>query len=146
MRGPARLPATVGYEVMSEEELVETPPEKLPLDGWHRAHGARMVPFAGYEMPIQFEGIVVEHDWTRAHAGLFDVSHMGQLSLSGEGAAQALEALVPGLVHVHVDHLRAVLDLVARDLDGSLVILVHDQLLEARRSGDVRALADIDEC
>tara|TARA_B100000029_G_scaffold96948_4_gene87233 strand:+ start:34702 stop:35862 length:1161 start_codon:yes stop_codon:yes gene_type:complete len=97
MRDTARLPATVGYEMMSEEET-ETPPEALALDAWHRAHGARMVPFAGYEMPIQYEGIVAEHDWTRAHAGLFDVSHMGQLTLSGDGAAQALEALVPGLV------------------------------------------------
>ena len=85
--------------MMSEDvsEIEETP-EKLPLDAWHCSHGARMVPFAGYEMPIQYEGIVAEHDWTRAHAGLFDVSHMGQLSLSGEGAAKALEALVPGLV------------------------------------------------
>ena len=83
--------------MMSEEET-ETPPETLALDAWHRSHGARMVPFAGYEMPIQYEGIVAEHDWTRAHAGLFDVSHMGQLTLSGDGAAQALEALVPGLV------------------------------------------------
>jgi len=78
----------------------DTPPEieTLPLDAWHRAHGARMVPFAGYEMPIQYEGIVAEHDWTRTSAGLFDVSHMGQLTLEGDGAAEALEALVPGLV------------------------------------------------
>ena len=77
----------------------------LPLDAWHRANGARMVPFAGYEMPIQYEGITAEHNWTRTSAGLFDVSHMGQLGLIGpagpnaEGvrqAAQALEALVPG--------------------------------------------------
>ncbi|MEL7699249.1 glycine cleavage system aminomethyltransferase GcvT [Citromicrobium bathyomarinum] len=88
--------------MMSEEET-ETAPEKLALDAWHRAHGARMVPFAGYEMPLQYEGIVAEHDWTRAHAGLFDVSHMGQLTLEGPdgdiaAAAEALEALVPGLV------------------------------------------------
>jgi aminomethyltransferase len=68
----------------------------LPLDNWHRAKGARMVTFAGYAMPIQYEGIIAEHLWTREHAGLFDVSHMGQLILSGEQAAQALEALVPG--------------------------------------------------
>lgn len=80
--------------MMSEEEQTES--EKLPLDAWHRAHDARMVPFAGYEMPIQFEGIVAEHDWTRTHAGLFDVSHMGQLIVSGEGAAAALEQVLPG--------------------------------------------------
>ncbi len=68
---------------------------KLPLDAWHRARGGRMVPFAGYEMPVQYEGIMAEHLWTRAHAGLFDVSHMGQLTFSGEGVEAALEALMP---------------------------------------------------
>lgn len=67
----------------------------LPLDGWHRARGARMVEFAGYWMPIQYDGIVAEHLWTRAHAGLFDVSHMGQLEVEGEGADAALEAVLP---------------------------------------------------
>ena len=43
--------------------------------------GARMVPFAGYEMPVQYEGIIAEHLWTRENAGLFDVSHMGQLTV-----------------------------------------------------------------
>ena len=69
--------------------------ELLTLDAWHRAHGARMVPFAGYEMPIQYDGIMAEHLWTREQAGLFDVSHMGQLLLSGDGLDDALEALVP---------------------------------------------------
>ncbi len=76
------------------EEQIEI--GSLPLDGWHRAHGARMVEFAGYHMPIQYEGIIAEHLWTRSSAGLFDVSHMGQLMLSGERVAEALEALVPG--------------------------------------------------
>lgn len=71
-------------------------PEVLPLDAWHRARGGRMVEFAGYWMPVQYEGIIAEHLWTREHAGLFDVSHMGQLVVSGEGAAAALEALLPG--------------------------------------------------
>ena len=44
--------------------------EKLPLDSWHRARGARMVPFAGYEMPVQYEGIIAEHLWTRENAGM----------------------------------------------------------------------------
>ncbi|KRC78920.1 glycine cleavage system aminomethyltransferase GcvT [Sphingomonas sp. Root241] len=68
---------------------------QLPLDSWHRARGGRMVPFAGYEMPVQYEGIMAEHLWTREHAGLFDVSHMGQLTFSGEGVEAALEALMP---------------------------------------------------
>ena len=69
--------------------------ETLPLDAWHRAKGARMVEFAGYHMPIQYEGIIAEHLWTRENAGLFDVSHMGQLRLTGDNVAQALEAIVP---------------------------------------------------
>lgn len=82
---------------MSEDDELE-PIEilELPLGDWHRAKGARMVEFAGYHMPIQYEGIMAEHQWTRENAGLFDVSHMGQLILSGEGVAEALEALVPG--------------------------------------------------
>jgi aminomethyltransferase len=68
----------------------------LPLDRWHRARGVRMVPFAGYSMPIQYEGIMAEHLWVRENAGLFDVSHMGQLLLSGDGLDDALEALLPG--------------------------------------------------
>ena len=69
---------------------------KLPLDGWHRARGGRMVPFAGYEMPVQYEGIMAEHLWVREHAGLFDVSHMGQLLFHGPDVDRALEALFPG--------------------------------------------------
>ncbi|MFM6853848.1 MAG: glycine cleavage system aminomethyltransferase GcvT, partial [Sphingopyxis sp.] len=68
----------------------------LPLDAWHRAKGARMVEFAGYHMPIQYEGIMAEHGWTRQNAGLYDVSHMGQLQLAGPDVASAIEALVPG--------------------------------------------------
>jgi aminomethyltransferase len=77
---------------MDDDQPIET----LPLDAWHRARGGRMVPFAGYHMPIQYEGIIAEHLWTRDNAGLFDVSHMGQLLLSGPNVAAALEALVPG--------------------------------------------------
>jgi aminomethyltransferase len=67
----------------------------LPLDSWHRGRGARMVPFAGYSMPIQYEGIIAEHRWTRESAGLFDVSHMGQLVIAGAEAEKGLESLLP---------------------------------------------------
>lgn len=73
--------------------------EHLPLDAWHRARGARMVEFAEYHMPIQYDGIMAEHLWTRESAGLFDVSHMGQLLFFADDAgvaAEALEALLPG--------------------------------------------------
>ncbi|WP_027284973.1 glycine cleavage system aminomethyltransferase GcvT [Rubritepida flocculans] len=67
-----------------------------PLDALHRELGARMVPFAGYSMPLQYPaGIMAEHLHCRSAAALFDVSHMGQAELVGEGAAAALEALTP---------------------------------------------------
>ncbi|WP_296259364.1 MULTISPECIES: glycine cleavage system aminomethyltransferase GcvT [unclassified Pseudomonas] len=69
---------------------------KTPLNDLHRELGARMVEFAGYDMPVQYPaGVMKEHLHTRQHAGLFDVSHMGQILLSGPTAAQALETLVP---------------------------------------------------
>lgn len=86
-----------GTDVPGDTDASEAPEQlTLPLDAWHRARGGRMVPFAGYEMPVQFEGIMAEHLWVRESAGLFDVSHMGQLKLSGDGVIEALEALVPG--------------------------------------------------
>ena len=76
---------------MTEETLKTT-----PLTDLHIELGARMVPFAGYSMPVQFPlGVKQEHQHTRSQAGLFDVSHMGQLLLKGKAAAEALEALVP---------------------------------------------------
>jgi aminomethyltransferase len=73
---------------------------RTPLYELHLKLGARLVPFAGYEMPVQYPtGIVAEHNWTRANAGLFDVSHMGQATLIGTdhpSVAKALEKLVPG--------------------------------------------------
>lgn len=68
----------------------------LPLNALHQSLGARMAPFAGHSMPLQYAGIVAEHLWTRAHASLFDVSHMGQLLLAGPDVDRALEALLPG--------------------------------------------------
>ncbi len=68
-----------------------------PLDALHRELGARMVPFAGYDMAVQYPlGILGEHKHTREQAGLFDVSHMGQVRLVGDDPVAALEALVPG--------------------------------------------------
>ena len=69
---------------------------RTPLYPLHLELGARIVPFAGYEMPVQYpSGIIKEHLHTRNQAGLFDVSHMGQARLSGPDAAAALESLVP---------------------------------------------------
>ena len=69
---------------------------KTPLHALHIELGARMVPFAGYSMPVQYKsGLIAEHKQTRESAGLFDVSHMGQLQLAGPDAAAALESLMP---------------------------------------------------
>ena len=70
------------------------PELKTPLTDWHVAHGAKMAPFAGWLMPIQYEGILVEHQHTRQHAGLFDICHMGEFRIQGAGADAALAAAV----------------------------------------------------
>ncbi len=76
---------------MSDTELLKT-----PLHALHTELGARMVPFAGYSMPVQYPaGLMAEHHHTRAAAGLFDVSHMGQLRLVGADASAAFESLMP---------------------------------------------------
>lgn len=75
----------------TEEQL-----QRTPLNALHLELGARMVPFAGYSMPVQYPaGLMAEHRQTRESAGLFDVSHMGQLRLAGPDAATAFESLMP---------------------------------------------------
>jgi aminomethyltransferase len=78
------------------DDPTPTPLKTTPLDAWHRARGARMVEFAGYAMPVQYQGVLAEHLHCRTQAALFDVSHMGQATLTGATAAAALERLVPG--------------------------------------------------
>ncbi|MGN6588693.1 MAG: glycine cleavage system aminomethyltransferase GcvT [Sphingomicrobium sp.] len=104
--------------------------EKLPLDRWHREKGGRMVPFAGYEMPVQYEGIMAEHLWTRENAGLFDVSHMGQLLIHGRGVAEALERLMPG-DFVNAADTKPKYSLLLQE-DGGIV----DDLMATRRGDD----------
>jgi glycine cleavage system T protein (aminomethyltransferase) len=82
---------------MTETQSLPASLATTPLHALHLARGARMVPFAGYEMPVQYEGIIAEHLHTRAAAGLFDVSHMGQAFLTGpdhDTTARALERSV----------------------------------------------------
>lgn len=68
--------------------------EITPLTSWHRENGAKMAPFAGFDMPVQYKGIIVEHKHTRSKAGIFDISHMGEFKLSGSGAKDALNKVV----------------------------------------------------
>jgi aminomethyltransferase len=114
-----------------------TPLRRTPLYDLHVARGARMVAFAGYEMPVQYPaGIIAEHLHTRAQAGLFDVSHMGQIRLHGDSAARTLEALVPGdLQGLTIGRMRYTLllnetggiidDLIVARVEGGLSLVVN---------------------
>src|ERR671926_1578614 len=68
--------------------------QRTPLHDRHVALGARMVPFAGWEMPVQYEGVIPEHRAVRAEAGVFDVSHMGELEVEGPRAHEFLQSVL----------------------------------------------------
>lgn len=104
--------------------------QRLALDAWHRSKGARMVPFAGYEMPVQYEGIIAEHVWTRTNAGLFDVSHMGQVLVHGSDVDAALETLLPGDLRALGD-MKLRYSLLLNDSGG-----IIDDLMATRRATD----------
>lgn len=117
---------------MSEQDLLTT-----PLDSLHRSLGAKMVAFAGYDMPVQYPaGILKEHLHTRESASLFDVSHMGQAFLMGEDAIEAFETLVPGDYQVMAvgktrytvllnDQGGILDDLMATRIEGGLYVVVN---------------------
>ncbi len=110
-----------------EQEL-----QKTPLHALHLELGARMVPYAGYAMPVQYPaGLVAEHRHTRAGAGLFDVSHMGQLRLVGPAAAAAFETLMPVDV-IDLAPGRQRYGLLLTD-DGTII----DDLMFAKRGGEL---------
>ncbi|HMN20180.1 MAG TPA: glycine cleavage system aminomethyltransferase GcvT [Ottowia sp.] len=111
---------------MSDAEL-----KKTPLHALHVELGARLVPFAGYAMPVQYpSGLIAEHKHTREAAGLFDVSHMGQLELLGPDAAAALETLMP------VDVLGLAIDRQRYGLLLSEEGTILDDLMFVNRGGD----------
>ena len=66
---------------------------RTPLYSWHVAHKARIVPFGGWNMPVQYAGIVAEHKAVRTSAGLFDISHMARVNFSGPDALKLLETV-----------------------------------------------------
>src|SRR3954451_13466672 len=76
---------------------------QTPLHGRHVALGARMVPFAGWEMPVQYDGVIPEHKAVRTDAGVFDVSHMGEIEVEGPTARDLLQ----GMLSNDVDRLEA---------------------------------------
>lgn len=113
------------YLVSEDEEGAEDlAPLILPLDAWHRTQGGRMVEFAGYLMPVQYEGIMAEHLWTRENAGLFDVSHMGQVYVSSEdGITPELEAAIEAALPIDLGTLKlgAVRYSLLLDEDGGIL-------------------------
>ena len=118
-------------------EADETHLKRTPLYDLHVACGARMVPFAGYLMPVQFaDGILAEHRQTREHAGLFDVSHMGQVRICGGSAAAALEGLVTGDIQ-GLGPGRMRYTLLTNDAGGIL-----DDLMVTRRDDDLLAVVN----
>src|SRR5262245_13894450 len=75
------------------EQATAAPLKKTPLNARHRASGAKMVPFGGWDMPVEYSGIVPEHLAVRAGAGLFDVSHMGEIEIAGRDALAAVQRI-----------------------------------------------------
>ncbi len=144
MAEAARFRRVGGAPLGSSEEATL---RRTPLHALHVARGAKMVPFAGYEMPVQYKtGIIAEHLHTRAQAGLFDVSHMGQVTLHGVTAAM-LETLVPGDLEALPegrmrytlllnDHGGIIDDLMAMRFGGGLQLVVN----AATKAGDVAHL------
>ena len=75
------------------EQATDTLLKKTPLNARHRASGAKMVPFGGWDMPVEYSGIVDEHIAVRTRAGLFDVSHMGEIEIAGKDALAAVQRI-----------------------------------------------------
>jgi aminomethyltransferase len=75
------------------EQITEAPLKKTPLNARHRASGAKMVPFGGWDMPVEYSGLSNEHAAVRARAGLFDVSHMGEIEIAGQDALAAVQRI-----------------------------------------------------
>jgi len=72
----------------------ETALKRTPLYERHVEQGAKLVPFAGWEMPVTYEGVREEHMAVRTHAGMFDVSHMGEVEVEGPGALAFLQLML----------------------------------------------------
>jgi aminomethyltransferase len=75
------------------EQATDTPLKKTPLNARHRASAAKMVPFGGWDMPVEYSGIVPEHNAVRTRAGVFDVSHMGEIEIAGKDALAAVQRI-----------------------------------------------------
>ena len=104
--------------------------QKTALHDIHVARGARMVPFAGYSMPVQYEGVIAEHHCIRKDCGLFDVSHMGEVVVEGEGALAGLQWAMSNDLSKLVDG-QALYTVMCTDSGG-----IVDDLIVYRERGD----------
>src|SRR5947207_1560600 len=75
------------------EQATQPALKKTPLNARHRASGAKMVPFGGWDMPVEYSGLSSEHVAVRTRAGLFDVSHMGEIEIAGKDALAAVQRI-----------------------------------------------------
>ncbi|CAA0121894.1 Aminomethyltransferase [BD1-7 clade bacterium] len=125
--------------VLNESVIVSTELKTTPLNQWHIDNGAKMVPFAGYNMPVQYPmGVLKEHLHTREAAGLFDVSHMGQVQVTGDNVAEVLESIFPANL-ADLDVGKQCYSLLLKD-DGGVV----DDLMICRREIDFILVVNAD--
>ena len=118
------------------EQATDAPLKKTALNARHRASGARMVAFGGWDMPVEYSGITAEHMAVRDRVGLFDVSHMGEIEIAGKDALAAVQRiscndaskLVPGQAHYS-----GLMTPEGTFVDDLLVYRLADQPLPARR-------------
>src|SRR5438270_12431761 len=88
-----RLPVSRRAAQPSMDQVTTVSLKKTPLHGRHRSSGAKMVPFSGWEMPLEYSSIAEEHMAVRTRAGLFDVSHMGEIEIAGKDALAAVQRI-----------------------------------------------------
>jgi len=113
---------------VSEHDLNEL--KTTPLTGWHRAHGARMVSYAGFQMPVQYAGVLAEHEAVRERVGLFDITHMGEILARGAGVSPWLDGLTTNRIN-NLETGKVVYTAMCREdggvLDDMLVYRLTDQ-------------------
>ena len=105
--------------------------KKTPLTQWHADHGARMVEYAGYQMPVQYEGVLAEHEAVRSGVGLFDITHMGEIYVSGPGASDFASGLVTNFV-AKMDPGKVVYNAMCKEDGGVLDDMLVYRLAEER--------------
>lgn len=140
-----------GEGVAEDAVVSDSPVLKSPLDACHRRAGAKMIEFAGWEMPVQYSGLMEEHRAVRAAAGLFDVSHMGEVRVTGGGAERFLQHLTPNDVSKLVPgqaHYSALLTEDGTYIDDLLVYRLGDTefllvVNAANRAGDFEHIRDL---